>query len=72
MSDDETSLTPEQARARFGELLHQPTRTYRFFDGPDGGVWRPRFDMDRTLLEYRLYRPAQKAKTRLAWRPKGR
>lgn len=62
MSDDEISLTPEQARARFGDLLHKPTRTYMFFEEPTGGTWRPRFYMDRTLLDYRLYRPAQSTK----------
>ena len=32
------------------------------FDGPSGGVWRPRFDIDKTLLEYRLHRPTQATK----------
>ena len=73
MTDDETSLTPDEARKRFGELLHGSTRTHMQFDGPDGGVWRPRFDADLTLLEYRLYRPVRgPKKVRPAWRPKGK
>lgn len=70
MSDDETSLTPEQARARFGDLLHGPTRTYMFFEGDEGGTWVPRLDMDKSLLGYRLHRPAGKSKGKPVWRPK--
>lgn len=48
------TLDPTQARARFGELVHAATRTYREFEEADGGVWRPEF-YEGKLLRYRLY-----------------
>lgn len=71
--DDKTRLTPDEAKARFGELLHRPTRTHMEFDDPDGrGIWRPQFNVDKTLRDYRLYRPVRATKVRPAWRPKGK
>ena len=70
--DDKTRLTPDEARARFGELLHQPTRTYMFFNEPTGGTWVPRFNIDMSLLEYRLLRPVRTKKARPPYQPKGK
>ena len=47
------TLTPEEARARFGHLMHQATRTYQEFEEP-AGIWRPVI-VDGVLTSYRLY-----------------
>lgn len=33
-------LTPAEARRKWGELVHGPTRTYLHFEEA-GGMWRP-------------------------------
>lgn len=49
------TLTPDEARRRFGELIHRPSQTYReFVDDVDGGIWRPVY-ADGELVSYRLY-----------------
>ena len=54
-------ITPEEARQRFGELEHSPTRTYREFDA-DGGIWRPVYS-GHELIGYRLYKIQKVSKT---------
>ena len=49
------TIPPEEARQRFGEILHAGTMTYREFDDPDGGIWRPVF-VEHELTGYRLYK----------------
>ena len=67
MSSD--SLSPDQAQARFGELIHPATRTYREFEEPGGGIWRPEFYGGK-LMRYRLYPETKPAKS-TRWRRKG-
>lgn len=62
------ALDPMQARARFGELIHPATRTYREFEEPGGGVWRPEF-FEGKLMRYRLY-PEPKDVKPTRWRRK--
>ena len=61
-------LKPDEARARFSPVEHGPSKTYRHFDDPEGGVWRPLFH-DGHLLGYSLYQPPRKGK-RVVWRPR--
>ena len=42
------------ARRKFGELLHEPTRTYRHFEDDDG-EWRPEL-AGGELTGYRWYK----------------
>ncbi len=49
------TITLDEARARFGEILHAGTRTYREFDDPEGGgIWRPIY-VEGEVVSYRLY-----------------
>lgn len=66
MSDQD--LDPTQARARFGELTHVQTRTYREFDDPSGGIWRPKFN-NGVLEAYRLH-PVYRTGKATKWRRK--
>ena len=60
-------LTPNEARARFGEILHAGTRTYREFEDPEtGGIWRPVL-VDGEVESYRLYK-LHKLKRKVVWR----
>lgn len=59
-----TRLTPDQARKKWGELLHARTRTYSYF--PDGdGEWRPELQGGE-LAGYRWHKLHKTGKTR--WR----
>ena len=49
------TITLDEARKRFGELLHGPTKTYQQVDDPDGGIWRPIY-VGRELTGYGLYK----------------
>lgn len=57
-------LTPSEARRKFGELLYEPTRTYRHFEADDGD-WRPELS-DGELTGYRWYKRHKIGNTR--WR----
>ena len=59
------TLTPEEARERFGTLVHGPTQTHREF-AEAGGIWRPIL-VDGELVSYRLYE-LHKPKRKLSWR----
>lgn len=60
-----TTLTLDDARARFGELIHQPTQTYMYFDdGP--WIWRPEFE-NRNVVRYRRY-PQPRSELKVTWR----
>ena len=49
------TITPDEARDRFGPLLHAATRTYREFEDTDGGgIWRPVI-VDGEVVSYRLH-----------------
>ena len=63
-------LTPDEARARFGALQDAPTRTYREFEDPEGGVWRPVYNGGE-LQEYRFYK-LHKLKRKVVWRKPSR
>ena len=59
-------MTLEQARERFGEIMHASTRTYREFDDPEGaGIWRPVY-VDGEIASYRLHKVHKMKKT--VWR----
>ncbi len=62
------TLDPTRARARFGELVHPATRTYREFEEPGGGIWRPEI-LNGALVRYRLY-PEPKDVKPTRWRRK--
>ena len=49
------TITPQEARDRFGEIEHRATQTYREFSDDEGGIWRPVL-IDGKLESYRLYR----------------
>ena len=59
------TITPDEAREKFGELLHAAARTYREFDDPEGGIWRPIYQGGE-LIGYRLYKLHKIKKT--PWR----
>ena len=66
------TLTPEQARERFGELttlVGAHMRVHRLFETPEG-EWRPVFDEVMRLRHYRLYPPLRPAGTDPVYRPK--
>ena len=69
---DETTLTPEQARQRFGKLTAAVGnhRVHRHFED-QAGEWRPEFDPDMRLVRYRLFR-AKPGARKVVWRPKGK
>jgi hypothetical protein len=71
---DETHLTPEQARERFGELTAPAgnNRVHVHFSGPDGSEWRPEFDGDMHLVGYRLFRFRKPGGRKVSFRPKGK
>lgn len=55
-------LTPSEARRKFGELLHEPTRVYRHFEIDDGD-WRPEL-VGGELAGYRWYKRHKISNTR--------
>lgn len=64
---DDDKLTPNEALARWGDLLHGPTRTYREFEEPDGqGLWRPVYEAGE-LKGYRRYM-IRKLTKKVVWR----
>ena len=54
------------ARKKFGDLMHVATRTYREFEDPEEGIWRPIYS-DGELVSYRLYKLRRITKS-LSWR----
>lgn len=58
--------TPDEAEKRFGELMHASTRTYREFENPGEGIWRPIYS-DGELVSYGLYKLRRITKS-LSWR----
>lgn len=55
-----TFLTPDEARAQFGELIETRNGTHQHFAG-EGGDWRPVFEEGMVLSGYRFY-PSQSRK----------
>ena len=70
MTPEAAFLTPDQARARFGELLHPATRTHVHFADPAGGEWRPEL-AGGELRGYRLHPALKVPHVRPPFRPKG-
>ena len=75
---DETWLTPDQARARFGELTVPagvgPIRVHATFERPEG-LWHPVFDQTETglvLRGYQLHALFRQPPSRPPYRPKAR
>ena len=70
---NETSLTPEQARERFGELTAPAgrNRVHAHFENPEG-EWRPEFDADMRLVRYRLFRRPKPRVRKVVFRPRGK
>lgn len=62
-------LSPDDARARFGELKHRGAHAE--FTKPQGGVWRPEFGPGLVLKGYRLH-PAPTMTARTVWRTRKR
>jgi hypothetical protein len=71
------TITPDEARARFGELLAgDPVKTYQHFETPEGD-WRPVFGpgprgRGLVLTGYRLYppiKPVQPARSPVKRKP---
>ena len=65
------TITPDEARARFGDLVHAATRTYREFEDSAGGIWRPVYD-GGDLAGYRLYKLHRLTKKLPKWWPRSR
>ena len=63
------TITPDEAREKFGELLHAPTRTYREFEEEGEGIWRPIY-VDGGMAGYRLQRLHKLTKKLPKWRPR--
>lgn len=59
------TIPPEEARKRFGEIMHAGTKTFREFDDPEGGIWRPVF-VEKELVGYRLYKLTKLTKRLMA------
>jgi hypothetical protein len=70
---DETRLTPEQARKRFGELTAPAGRhrVHQHFSS-DEGDWRPEFDTDMRLVGYHPFRVRTPGGRKVSFRPKGK
>ncbi len=61
-------IDPDEAQKRFGSLQHTTSKTYRHFDDPEDGIWRPLFHGGK-LLGHRLYRLPRVGR-KVIWRPK--
>ena len=65
------TITPDEAREKFGQLMHEPTRTYREFEEEGEGIWRPIY-AEGGIAGYRLHRLHKLTKKLPKWRPRGR
>jgi hypothetical protein len=65
-----STITIEEARARFGSLVEPMAKAHREFEAPEG-IWRPEFEAKR-VTGYRLHPTPPKIKIKRWYRPKQR